>query len=68
VPPGDDDDLREAFSAPEDILVTVAGGSGLYSMVMPTWCAGPHRNRAVCRRIETDVFCELPTATPAASG
>ena len=60
VPDGEGDDLRHAFAAPEDILITVAGGSGLYSMVMPSWCAGPHRNRAVCRRVETDVFCELP--------
>lgn len=59
-PPGEDDDMREAFAAPEDILVTVAGGSGLYSMVMPTWCAGPHRNRAVCQRVEAEAFCEIP--------
>lgn len=57
---GDDDAIRQSFQAPEDILLLVAGGSGLYSMVMPSWCAGPHRNRAVCRRVETDLFCELP--------
>lgn len=60
LPPGEDDDVREAFAAPEDILITVAGGSGLYSMVMPTWCAGPNRNRAVCRRVEMGEFCEIP--------
>ncbi|HSG90195.1 MAG TPA: hypothetical protein VLA56_13365 [Pseudomonadales bacterium] len=56
-----DDEIRQSFRAPEDLLVLVAGGSGLYSMVMPSWCAGPHRNRAVCEAIETDVFCELPS-------
>ena len=60
LPPGDDDRVHHAFAEPADVLVTVAGGSGLYSMVMPTWCAGPHRNRAVCQAIELDVFCELP--------
>lgn len=56
----DDDRERHAFHAAEDLLVLVAGGSGLYSMVMPSWCAGPHRNRAVCEPIETDAFCMLP--------
>ena len=35
------------FDRPEDILVLMAGGSGLYSMVMPSWCAGANRNRYV---------------------
>lgn len=60
VPAGDDGDVRSAFTAPGDILVTVAGGSGLYSMVMPSWCAGPHRNRAVCRPVALQAFCEIP--------
>jgi hypothetical protein len=32
---------------PDDILVLVAGGDGLYSVVMPSWGAGEHGNRAV---------------------
>jgi hypothetical protein len=32
---------------PEQVLVVVAGGPGLYSMVMPSWGAGPHSNTAV---------------------
>ena len=48
------------FNAPDDILILVAGGTGLYSMVMPTWCAGPHRNRAIQKVIETNPFCEVP--------
>jgi len=50
----------DTFSKPEDILVLTAGGSGLYSMVMPTWCAGAHKNSAVSVQVETDQFCEIP--------
>ena len=48
------------FDRPEDILVLMAGGSGLYSMVMPSWCAGANRNRYISQTIVTDQFCELP--------
>ena len=51
---------KKCFRSPEQILVLVAGGGGLYSMIMPTWCAGPHRNSAVSQRIELDQFCEVP--------
>ncbi len=54
---------REAYNAfrqPEDVLILVAGGSGLYSMVMPTWCAGPHVNRFVSEVVELELFCEVP--------
>jgi hypothetical protein len=57
---GDDPAWHPSFTDPEDLLVLVAGGGGLYSMVMPTWCAGPHRSRAVSQRIELDQACELP--------
>lgn len=42
------------------ILVLVAGAPGLYTMVMPSWCAGPHGNVAVHAEVELDQFCELP--------
>ena len=51
---------KSAFHQSEDILVLMAGGSGLYSMVMPSWCAGPNKNSAVTVAIETDQFCEVP--------
>jgi len=51
---------RQAYRAPEDILILVAGGSGLYSMAMPSWCAGPHQNRAVSRRVDLNPACEVP--------
>ena len=59
---GSDDDLVAAFARPEDILVVQAGGGGLYSMVMPSWCAGPHANRSVTRRIDLNPACEIPGA------
>ena len=53
-------DTYAAFPAPQNILIIMAGGSGLYSMVMPSWCAGKHRNSAVTVTVETDQFCEVP--------
>ena len=48
------------FNDPEDLLVFVAGGGGLYSVAFPTWCAGPHVNRAVTMEIEVGQACEIP--------
>jgi hypothetical protein len=58
-----DDELEgeyRAFPDPSNILILMAGGSGLYSMVMPSWSAGAHRNPAVSVALETDQFCEVP--------
>jgi hypothetical protein len=57
---GEPDDLLRCFASPDDVCVLVAGGGGLYSTVMPSWCAGPHRSRAVSRAIELDQACEIP--------
>jgi hypothetical protein len=50
-----------AFNDPSQILILQAGGSGLYSMVMPSWCAGTHCNTAVSVKVEADMFCEIPS-------
>ena len=50
------------FSDPSQILILMAGGSGLYTMVMPSWCAGPNSNSAVSVKVDVDQFCELPGA------
>ncbi len=50
------------FPSPDDLLVFVAGGGGLYSAAFPSWCAGPHRNRAVTVEIELDQACAVPWA------
>ncbi|MBX9608716.1 MAG: hypothetical protein K2Y51_21025 [Gammaproteobacteria bacterium] len=54
------EDLIPAVREPRNIHLLVAGGPGLYSMVMPSWCAGPHGNIAVHQAIEIAQFCELP--------
>ena len=59
-PSGDDDDLIPAVRDPADILVIMAGGGGLYSMVMPSWGAGPHGNPWVTEPIDLDQACEIP--------
>ncbi|MBT4523042.1 MAG: hypothetical protein HOC23_23820 [Halieaceae bacterium] len=51
---------RSAFSSPDQILILMAGGSGLYSMVMPSWSAGAHVNSPSSVKVETDFFCEIP--------
>jgi hypothetical protein len=60
---GDDADPVPAVPAPERILLAVAGGSGLYSAVFPSWAAGAHACPILHERIETDQACELPWAT-----
>ena len=59
-----DEDLIPAVRDAKNIHVMVAGGSGLYTMVMPSWCAGPHGNVAVHEEIQVDQYCELPTLAP----
>ena len=49
-----------AFTEPANILVMVAGGSGLYSMVMPNWGGADHANSAVSVKVDDDFFCEIP--------
>lgn len=50
-----------AFEKPSQILILVAGGGGLYSMVMPSWSVGGHKNSSVSVLVEADQFCELPS-------
>jgi len=59
---GNDDDPFHAVRRPDDIVVFVAGGSGLYSAVFPSWAAGAHRNPIVRQAIVTGESCELPWA------
>ncbi len=54
------DKAYRCFEQPDDLLVLVAGGGGLYSVGFPSWCAGPHKNRAVTVEIEVGQSCEIP--------
>jgi hypothetical protein len=56
---GDGDPLP-AVRNPANILVLTAGGPGLYTVVMPSWCAGPHGNIAVHAEIELNQACAVP--------
>ncbi len=51
-----------AIRDPERVLLVQAGGTGLYSMVLPTWTAGAHVNAPVQAEIELDQACEVPWA------
>lgn len=55
-----DDEPVRAIRGPEDIVLLVAGGTGLYSTVMPSWAAGPHTNSIVHQEIFIDQYCEIP--------
>jgi hypothetical protein len=57
---GDNPKRRYAFRGPEQILVLMSGGSGLYSMVMPSWSAGAHLNSPSSVKVEADFYCEIP--------
>lgn len=56
----DPDREYSCFAEPDDLLVFVAGGGGLYSAAFASWCAGPHRNRAVSVEVEVGQACEIP--------
>ena len=55
-----DDDVIQVLKDPTRILMLQAGGAGLYTMVMPSWCAGPHHNGVVHAEIDLDQVCEIP--------
>ena len=55
-----DTETYAAFAAPENILLMVAGGSGLYSMVMPNWGGASHQNSPVSMAVDNNQFCEVP--------
>ncbi len=59
---GDDAEVIHAVRRSDDIVLFVAGGSGLYSAVFPSWAAGAHRNTIVCETVVTGEACELPWA------
>ena len=52
---------RQAFTGPDQLLILMSGGSGLYSMVMPSWSAGANKNSAISVKVEADFYCEVPS-------
>ena len=57
---GNDDDLFPSVRTPQDLLLLVAGGGGLYSTVFPSWGAGSHGNIAITELIDLGQACEIP--------
>lgn len=53
-------EAMRAIRDPNDIVLLVAGGAGLYSTVMPSWGAGAHLNPIVHAEVMIDQFCEIP--------
>lgn len=58
--PGEENQLVHAIRAPENVLLVVAGGEGIYSAVFNGWGGGEHFVQPVSREIEMDQYCELP--------
>ncbi len=57
----DPDGTYNAFKSPQNILVMVAGGVGLYSMVMPNWGGGRGTRIAPSVfKVESEFFCAIP--------
>lgn len=61
-PPGNNSDVIRALRRPDDVVMFVAGGSGLYSAVFPSWAADLHRNPVVHEPVVTGESCDLPWA------
>jgi len=59
LPPYDMETPFPAISHPEDVLVLVAGGPGVYSTVTTPWGGGPHNNTHVSREIVFSDSCEV---------
>ncbi len=57
---GETDPLDPCFESADQILLLVGGGPGLYSVVMTSWCAGPHSNAAVSKPVLYGEVCEIP--------
>ncbi|MEO1367287.1 MAG: hypothetical protein AAFX50_08920 [Acidobacteriota bacterium] len=57
---GPDPQPRPAFTDPSQILILTAGGNGLYSMVMPSWSTGTHKNSPSSVKVELGPTCAVP--------
>ncbi len=61
---GPNPEPRPAFTDPSQILILMAGGNGLYSMVMPSWSTGTHKNSPSSVKVEIGFSCEIPGLSP----
>ena len=61
------DEVVRAIQSPEKVIVAVAGGEGIYSVVFNCWGGGDHHVLPVTTEIEIGQACELPSFQPAAA-
>jgi len=59
-----DDDMVQALRGPEDVVLVIAGGPGIYSAVCNSWGGGRTGGVAVTREIELEFACEIPGLEP----
>ena len=61
-PPADPERVVPAIGHRDNLLVLVAGGTGVYTTVMTSWGGGPHGNAHVSREIVFSDACEVVIA------
>ncbi|MCB2046839.1 MAG: hypothetical protein KDE32_01280 [Novosphingobium sp.] len=61
-PPEDPDRFIPTIKIRENLLLLVAGGSGVYTTVMTSWGGGPHQNAHASREIVFTDACEVVIA------
>lgn len=66
-PPEQGDGLVRAIRRPENVVVAVAGGEGVYSAVFNCWGGGEHNVRPVTVEVEVGQACDLPAAVASAA-
>lgn len=59
---GDPEKLIHAIRTPQNVVIAVAGGEGIYSAVFNSWGGGAHGVETVSCEIELNQYCELPSA------
>ena len=60
--PEDGDQPMHAIHKPENVMVAVAGGEGIYTAVFNTWGGGAHLVQPITTEIVLGQYCELPAA------
>jgi len=62
LPSPDPERIVPTIARPEQLLVLVAGGPGVYTTVMMSWGGGPHGNAHVSREVVFSDACEVVIA------
>jgi hypothetical protein len=57
-------DIITALRGPEDVVLVVAGGAGIYSVVCNSWGGGRTGGLPITKEVELEFACELPGVAP----